>query len=261
MNMLKIKTECVRWIKEYFEKNGPGCKAVIGISGGKDSSVVASLCAEALGKERVLGILMPQHKQDDIEYAFELAEFLGIPHRVVNIGHTADALKMALQETGELSDDAVLNIPPRIRMAVLYAAAQTAGGRVACCSNLSERYAGYSTKFGDSAGDFAPIFNLTVREVKETGRLCGLPEKLISKAPSDGLCGRTDEERLGFTYEELDSYILEGIRPSEESFRKIERLHAINSHKLYQIPRFSCEEMNPRLERLFSFQLQNNQQL
>ncbi len=253
MDMLKVKNSCVKWIKEYFEKNGPDSSAVIGISGGKDSSVVAALCTEALGKERVLGILMPQHKQDDIEFAFELVNFLGIPHRIVNIGDTVDILKEAIQKTGALSDDSMLNIPPRIRMTVLYAAAQTAGGRVACCSNLSERYTGYSTKFGDSAGDFAPIVNLTVREVKEAGRLCGLPEKLISKAPSDGLCGRTDEDRLGFTYEELDSFIVEGIIPSEKSFRKIERMHKINAHKLVPLPQFTCEEMKPRLERLFTY--------
>ena len=205
---VKIKNECVEWIRDFFCQNGPDCNAVVGISGGKDSSVAAALCVEALGKDRVIGVLMPQGEQHDIDMAYLLVKTLGIKHFVVNIGDTVKALKESMPI--ELSNQSIVNLPPRIRMATLYAISQSNNGRVVNTCNLSEDWVGYSTRYGDAAGDFSPMSNLTVTEVKEIGRVLGLPDVLVDKVPIDGLCGKTDEENLGFTYAELDIYIRTG---------------------------------------------------
>lgn len=221
---------CIEWIRNWFEENGPGCNAVLGISGGKDSSIAAALCVKALGRERVIGVLMPQGEQFDIDYSHRLCDILGIKKIVVNIGDTVASLKAALPF--EASVQAVTNIPPRVRMTVLYAVAQSNNGRVANTCNLSEDWVGYATRYGDGAGDFGPISNFTVQEVKAIGRYLGLPEELIVKPPIDGLCGKTDEDNLGFTYAALDAYIREGIEPPKEIKDKIDRLHRINLFKL-----------------------------
>ena len=230
---------CVEWIKSWFEINGKGCNAVLGISGGKDSSVVAALCSKALGSERVIGVLMPQGEQPDIGYSHELCELLGIKSVTVNIGKTVEALKEAIG--GGLSEQSLTNIPPRIRMAAVYAVAQSNNGRVANTCNLSEDWVGYSTRYGDSAGDFSPISCFTVQEVKAIGRCLGLPEKFVEKPPLDGLCGKTDEDNLGFTYAVLDSYIREGIEPEPEIKAKIDRLHRQNLFKLKYLDCFKYE--------------------
>ena len=204
----KVKNLCVQWIINFFEENGKGCNAVVGISGGKDSSVVAALCCEALGKDRVIGVLMPDGEQSDIDMAKLLVDHLGIKHYVINIKEGTDGLRKNLPF--EISEQSKINLPPRIRMSVLYAVSQSHNGRVANTCNLSEDWVGYSTRYGDSAGDFSPCSHLTVAEVKEIGRLLGLPECLIEKTPSDGLSGMSDEDRLGFTYAELDRYIRTG---------------------------------------------------
>lgn len=221
---------CIGWIQNWFELNGNGCNAVLGISGGKDSSVVAALCARALGRERVIGVMMPQGEQPDIGYSRELCEHLGIKSMTVNVGEAVAALRVALPF--EPSAQTVTNIPPRVRMATLYAVAQSQNGRVANTCNLSEDWVGYSTRYGDSAGDFSPICRFTVGEVKAIGRYLGLPEKFIEKPPADGLCGKTDEENLGFSYAVLDAYIREGISPPAEIKQKIDRLHEMNLFKL-----------------------------
>lgn len=221
---------CIEWIRNWFEENGPGCNAVLGISGGKDSSIAAALCVKALGRERVIGVLMPQGEQFDIDYSHRLCDILGIKKIVVNIGDTVASLKAALPF--EASVQAVTNIPPRVRMTVLYAVAQSNNGRVANTCNLSEDWVGYATRYGDGAGDFGPISNFTVQEVKAIGRYLGLPEEFIVKPPIDGLCGKTDEDNLGFTYAALDAYIREGIEPPKEIKDKIDRLHRINLFKL-----------------------------
>lgn len=221
---------CIGWILGWFELNGSGCNAVLGISGGKDSSVVAALCARALGRERVIGVMMPQGEQPDIDYSRELCEHLGIKSMTVNVGEAVAALRAALPF--EPSAQTVTNIPPRVRMATLYAVAQSQNGRVANTCNLSEDWVGYSTRYGDSAGDFSPICRFTVGEVKAIGRYLGLPEKFIEKPPADGLCGKTDEENLGFSYAVLDAYIREGIAPPAEIKQKIDRLHEMNLFKL-----------------------------
>ena len=235
----KVKNECVKWIRDFFEENGKGCNAVVGISGGKDSSVVAALCVEALGKDRVIGVLMPNGEQSDIDKAELLTDTLGIKRYVVNIKDSVDGLIKSLPF--ELSEQSRINLPPRIRMATLYAVAQSHNGRVANTCNLSEDWVGYSTRYGDSVGDFSPCSFLTVAEVKEIGKLLGLPSELVDKVPSDGLSGMSDEEKLGFTYAELDRYIRTGEIESAKSKERIDRLHKMNLFKLSLMPAFKPE--------------------
>ena len=233
---LKVKNECVQWIRDFFEENGRDCNAIVGISGGKDSSIVAALCVEALGKERVIGVLMPCGEQHDIDMAQLLVSHLGIESITVNIKDAVEGLKASLPF--ELSAQTVTNIPPRIRMTTLYAVAQSHNGRVANTCNLSEDWVGYSTRYGDQAGDFSPCSFITVQEMKQIGRLIGLPDVLVDKVPIDGLCGKTDEENLGFTYAELDRYIREGVIEDEQKKARIDRLHKLNQFKLQYMPCF-----------------------
>ena len=235
----KTKSKCVEWIRSFFEENGKGCNAVVGISGGKDSSVVAALCAEALGKERVIGVLMPNGEQADIDMAKLLVRHLGIRHYIVNIKDSFDGLVSSIPF--ELSKQSRENLPPRLRMAALYAVSQSNNGRVANTCNLSEDWVGYATRYGDGAGDFSPCSRLTVQEVKAIGRALGLPQVLVDKVPIDGLCGKSDEENLGFTYAELDRYIREGIKTEPEKQDKIDRLHRLNEFKLKLMPSFDPE--------------------
>ena len=236
---LKIKNECVAWIRDFFDKNGKGCNAVIGISGGKDSSVAAALCVEALGKDRVIGILMPYGEQADIDCSYKLCEHLGIKYFVVNVKDSIDSLKNAIPKDIPLSQQSNINLPPRIRMSTLYAVSQSMNGRVVNTCNLSEDWVGYSTRYGDAAGDFSPLSLLTVTEVKEIGRLLGLPIDLVEKTPIDGLCGKSDEENLGFTYEELDIYIRTGKIEDLELKKKIDLMHERNLFKLQLMPCFN----------------------
>ena len=238
---LKVKNECVEWIRDFFEKNGKGCNAVVGISGGKDSSVVAALCVEALGKDRVIGVLMPCGEQHDIDCSKQLVEHLGIKHFVINVKESIDGLVNSFPADMDFTTQAKTNLPPRIRMATLYAVSQSNNGRVANTCNLSEDWVGYSTRYGDSAGDFSPCANLTVFEVKEIGKVLGLPENLVEKTPIDGLCGKTDEENLGFTYAELDKYIRTGVCENEQVKEKIDRMHKLNKFKLELMPSFKPE--------------------
>lgn len=238
---VKIKDECVEWIRAFFEENGSDCNAVIGISGGKDSSVAAALCVEALGKDRVVGVLMPCGKQHDIDMAYMLVEHLGIKHYEVNIEACIEGLKAAMPEALTLSVQANTNLPPRIRMSTLYAVSQSLNGRVVNTCNLSEDWVGYSTRYGDAAGDFSPLSNLTVQEIKEIGRVLGLPSALIDKVPIDGLCGKTDEENLGFTYAELDRYIRTGEIDDAAKKARIDSMHQRNLFKLQLMPAFKPE--------------------
>ena len=237
---VKIVTEqVINWIRDWFEENGKGCNAVIGISGGKDSSVVAALCVEALGKDRVIGVLMPNGVQSDISDSEQLVEHLGIKYFVCNIKEAADGVTNSLLECGlPLNEQARINLPPRIRMSTLYAVSQTLNGRVANTCNLSEDYVGYSTRYGDSAGDFSPLAKLTVAEVVQIGLYLGLPKNLVIKVPSDGLSGKSDEDKLGFTYAVLDKYIRTGVCEDADTKAKIDRLNRINAFKLKVIPSF-----------------------
>ena len=235
----KIKDDCVNWIRDFFEENGKGCNAVIGISGGKDSSIVAALCVEALGKDRVIGVLMPNGEQSDIDMAKLLVKHLDLKHYLVNIKDCFDGLVNSLPF--ELSQQSRENLAPRIRMSTLYAVSQSHNGRVANTCNLSEDWVGYSTRYGDSVGDFSPCSHLTVDEMKQIGRVLGLPDVLIDKVPSDGLCGKTDEDKLGFTYAELDRYIRTGEIDNPVSKERIDRLHKMNLFKLELMPQFIPE--------------------
>lgn len=229
MNVEKVTNNLINWIKEWFDNNGPSCNAVIGISGGKDSTIVAELCARALGPDRVLGVLMPNGVQKDINDSIEVCNYIGIRYITVNISPAVEALK---KEIGfELSPQSETNLPPRIRMTALYAVSQSNNGRVINTCNRSENYVGYETKFGDGAGDMSPLSNLTVREVLQIGDYLGLPHYLVHKVPMDGLNTNddgsyvTDEQSLGFTYNELDDYLLEKKLPSDEKLGRIVRMH------------------------------------
>ena len=211
----------------------------MGISGGKDSSVVAALCVEALGRDRVIGVLMPCGEQSDIDCARQLVEFLGIKNYTVNIKASVDGLLSAMPEDMEITKQTRTNLPARIRMATLYAIGQSNNGRVANTCNLSEDYVGYATRYGDGAGDFSPLSHLTVQEVKAIGSVLGIPKNLIQKTPIDGLSGKSDEENLGFTYEVLDKYIRTGVCEDADTKAKIDRLYKLNRFKLEPIPSFN----------------------
>ena len=232
----KVKEQCVKWIRAFFEENGKDCNAIVGISGGKDSSIVAALCVEALGKERVIGVLMPNGAQSDIDMAQLLVTHLGIKNYTVNIHEAFESLKAAMPFA--LSEQSIINLPPRLRMSTLYAVAQSHNGRVANTCNLSEDWVGYSTRYGDAAGDFSPCSHLTVQEMKAIGRELGLPEVLIEKPPIDGLSGKTDEDNLGFTYAELDRYIRTGEIDDAAKKENIDRRHKMNLFKLQLMPAF-----------------------
>ncbi len=231
----KVKNDIVEWIREWFENNGPGCNGIVAVSGGKDSSVVAALLVEALGKDRVIGVLLPRGVQPDIDMSYALVNHLGIKYYEINIGETMDALIKEMQTVmGEdaVSKQTIVNLPPRIRMAATYAVSQSLNGRVANTCNLSEDWVGYATRYGDNAGDFSPLSKLTVQEVKAIGRELGLPEFLVEKVPSDGLQEKTDEDNLGFTYAVLDRYIREGVIEDQKTKERIDHLHKINAFKL-----------------------------
>ncbi len=234
----KVKNDCVNWIRDFFEKNGKDCNAVVGISGGKDSSVAAALCVEALGKDRVIGVLMPQGTQHDIDMAYLLVNHLGIRHFEVNVEDAVNGVLKNMPKELKITAQTRQNIPPRVRMTTLYAISQSVNGRVANTCNLSEDWVGYSTRYGDSVGDFSPMSHLTVTEVKEIGRVLGLPDVLVDKTPIDALCGKTDEENLGFTYAALDRYIREGVIDDEEKKRIIDTKHKNNLFKLELMPAF-----------------------
>ena len=240
-NAVEVKDKCVEWIRDFFEKNGPDCNAVVGISGGKDSSIVAALCVEALGKDRVIGVLMPQGEQHDIDMAYLLVNHLGIRYYVINIKDAVESIVKNLPSELEITPQTLQNLPPRIRMSTLYAVSQSVNGRVANTCNLSEDWVGYSTRYGDSVGDFSPLSHLTVTEIKQIGYLLGLPKELVDKTPIDGLCGKTDEENLGFTYAELDIYIRTGKIEDKVKKELIDKKHKANLFKLELMPSFKPE--------------------
>jgi len=239
-NAKEVKDACVQWIRDWFQENGKGCNAVLGISGGKDSSICAALCVEALGKERVIGVTMPNGVQPDIADSIQLIGHLGIKRYNVNIGPAFQALMEEVEARlgTAASEQTRINMAPRLRMTALYAISQSNNGRVVNTCNLSEDWVGYSTRYGDAAGDFSPLGGLTVAEVLAIGMELGLPENLVKKTPSDGLCGKSDEDNLGFTYAVLDKYIRTGICEDPATKALIDRKHAQNLFKLKPIPHF-----------------------
>lgn len=241
---VKATKATVEWIRQWFEKNGPGCNAIVGISGGKDSSIAAALCVEALGKDHVIGVLMPNGDQSDIDMAKLLVDHLGIEHYVINIKSAFDGLIGQLNDAGiEVSSDTIINLPPRLRMSTLYAVGQSKNGRVANTCNLSEDWVGYSTRYGDSVGDFSPMSFFTTEEIRAMGRVLGLPTVLIEKVPSDGLSGMSDEDKLGFTYDVLNRYIRTGEIDDPATKERIDYLHEKNLFKLRFMDCFKYEEV------------------
>lgn len=236
-NAVEHKDRIVQWIRDWFEENGKDCWAVIGISGGKDSSVAAALCVEALGRERVFGVLMPCSYQSDIDASYKLCNYLNIRRREIDIFSMAEDFVNSLTRNGLYpTEQAEINLLPRIRMTTLYFVSQSIGGRVVCTDNLSESYIGYSTRWGDNIGDFAPLANYTASEVVAIGEALGLPYDLTHKTPSDGLCGQTDEDRFGFTYEQLDTYIRTGKCDNSEVELSIITKRENNRFKRIDIP-------------------------
>ncbi|MBR2615382.1 MAG: NAD(+) synthase [Clostridia bacterium] len=238
MDVSCIAERLIAWVRDFFRENGPDSPAVIGISGGKDSSVVAALCARALGRERVVGVLMPMGEQWDIDMSRLLVEHLGIRSLEINVAPAVEAVLSSMPKELEISRQSRVNLPPRIRMATLYAVSQSLNGRVANTCNLSEDWVGYSTRYGDMAGDFSPLAHLTVQEVKQIGRALGLPEVLVEKVPIDGLCGKTDEDNLGFSYATLDRYLTSGVLEDAAIRARIDTLHEKNRFKLLPMPAF-----------------------
>lgn len=239
----QVRDEIIAWIRGWFEENGKGCNAVVGISGGKDSSVTAALCARALGTERVVGVLMPNGEQQDIDVSRALVKHLGIRAAEINIRAAYDGLMAELaREVEQITPQAAQNLPARLRMAAVYAVSQSLNGRVANTCNLSEDYVGYATRYGDGAGDFSPLSHLTVQEVKAVGRALELPDLFVEKPPIDGLCGKTDEDNLGFTYAVLDRYIRTGVCDDPDTKARIDCLHRMNLFKLELMPSFLLKE-------------------
>lgn len=244
MDYTELKDRCVEWIRDWFGRNGSSCCAVLGMSGGKDSTIAAALCAEALGPERVIGIAMPAEGQS-LNEADEICKHLGIRYLCLPIGK----IEAACDELGSLLEEGfsvqtLQNIPPRIRMTMLYAVAQSTNGMVANTCNYSEDYIGYATLYGDAAGSFAPFGRLCVREVRGIGHALGLPAKWVDKVPDDGLPHSSpDEQKFGFTYDTLDRYIREGLCEDEEVKAKIDSMHRRNLFKteILHIPAFEPE--------------------
>ena len=234
----KVKNDIMNWITKWFEENGKDCNAIVGISGGVDSSVVTALCVKALGKNRVFGIKMPCGEQPDIEHANMLIKHLGIKSYTMNIWDAVIGIDNQFPTDIEVSKQTTINLPPRIRMATLYAISQSLNGRVMNTCNMSESYVGFDTRYGDSAGDLSPLANLTKTEVIALAKELGLPDELAHKTPQDGLTGLTDEQSFGFTYAELDAYIRDGIEPSEDVKAKIDSMHEKNLFKLQPMPSF-----------------------
>lgn len=237
-NALQVKTELIAWLKALFETQGAGCKAVVGISGGKDSTISAALCVEALGKERVVGVLMPNGAQHDIEDARSVVKHLGITAYEINIAEPYQKILSAVGEHVTVSPQTKINLGPRLRMATLYAVSQSVNGRVINTSNLSEIWVGYSTRYGDSAGDFSPLAQLTVTELRQLGHTLNLPAHLVEKTPEDGLSGKSDEEKMGFSYRDLDIYIRTGKCENLQAKKLIDEMHRKNEFKRLPMPSF-----------------------
>ena len=243
---MKVITEkLISWVRDYLNSFGGKTKAIIGISGGKDSTIAAKICVEAVGADRVIGVRMPQGEQHDLDVAKDVCSYLGIKSYEFGIETIQWAFNSVLSRDFSFEDELLTNPvyysnnPARIRMTMLYAIAALLGdSRVVNTCNRSEDYVGYSTKFGDSAGDFSPLSNLCVREVLQIGEDLGVPKEFIYKAPEDGLSGKTDEDNLGFTYAELDAYLLDGVKPSDEILANIEKRHKQNLHKVLPMPSF-----------------------
>lgn len=232
----KLTKQIIKWLEEY--RDNTQCRGVVlGISGGKDSTTVAMLAKKVWGDD-VVGIMMPDGGQVDLNDSVAICSSLNLRHALVNIGGTVTQILHSINASVpfvDVNQKAITNIPPRVRMTTLYAIAQTLGYRVIGTGNASEAYIGWTTKWGDSAYDLNPIAGLTCGEVVEVGldlaKEFGLDEQYITKKPSDGLTGINDEDNFGFTYKELDGLINGNLSVSEEVSEKIRAMHEVSEHK------------------------------
>lgn len=235
----------IKWIKDYVEKCGAK-GVVVGNSGGKDSAVVIAMATKALGKERVLAIAMPCNSiKEDLADARLVADTFGVNTLEIDLSATYNTLENAINNelkpcNMELNKDSKINIKPRMRMMTLYGVAQSFGYLVIGTGNLCERMVGYTTKWGDSASDFNPIANFTVDEVLAIGEYLGVPDKIIHKAPNDGLGGQTDEEKMGVTYKQIAEYIETG-KTDVAAMENIERRNKSSKHKRNPVPVYEID--------------------
>ena len=242
----KVTGDCIQWIKDWFEKNGPGCNAVIGVSGGKDSLIVAKLCVEALGTDRVIGVMMPNGVQKDISDSIRVCKLLGIKNYTINIENSVNSILKEMNESGiEITEQTRTNLPARIRMSTLYAVSQSNNGRVSNNCNKSEDIMGYSTRYGDAAGDFSPLSELTTVEIVAIGDYLGLPYDLVHKTPIDGLNTNadgsyvTDEQSMGVSYDDIHKYVRMRNEISQETIDYISGREKKNLFKLQLMPKFN----------------------
>lgn len=243
--LIEEANKAIQWIHDYVEMVGAK-GVVIGNSGGKDSATVIAMATKALGTDKVVTVAMPCNSiSADLDDAKLVADTFGVPLLKVDLSETyadmEDTINTALCDLKtELNKDSKTNIKPRLRMATLYGIAQSLKYIVAGTSNLCEIIVGYTTKWGDSASDFNPIANFTAPEVLAIGKYLGVPDKIISKAPNDGLGGKTDEEKMGVTYVQIEEYIETG-RTRPDAMLKIEKLNQATKHKRKMVPFYNFE--------------------
>lgn len=228
----------VKWLKDYFDNNGQPINAVVGCSGGKDSTVVLAALTKAIGPDRIYAILMPNGEQADIDDSYKICEYLGIKPHVCNIQDAYNGVVGSVSGEFEPTGQMKINLAPVLRMTTLKAISQCVNGRFTCNGNASEAYIGWFTIDGDDRGSVKPLINMTVTEVIQVGEALGLPDWMIHKTPTDGLCGQTDEDKFGFTYEVLDKYIRTGEIDDLEIKAKIDDMHKRNAFKLKPMPSF-----------------------
>ena len=228
----------VKWLKDYFDNNGQPINAVVGCSGGKDSTVVLAALTKAIGPDRIYAILMPNGEQADIDDSYKICEYLGLKPHVCNIQDAYNGVVGSVSGEFEPTGQMKINLAPVLRMTTLKAISQCVNGRFTCNGNASEAYIGWFTIDGDDRGSVKPLINMTVTEVIQVGEALGLPDWMIHKTPTDGLCGQTDEDKFGFTYEVLDKYIRTGEIDDLEVKAKIDDMHKRNAFKLKPMPSF-----------------------
>lgn len=236
----------IKWIQEFV--NIAGAKGVvIGNSGGKDSATVIAMATKALGKENVLAVAMPCNSiKEDLDDAILVARTFDVKSIEINLSDNYKELEKTINnslETIKLSEDSKINMKPRIRMATLYSIAQSLNYLVIGTGNLCERIVGYTTKWGDSASDFNPIANFTALEVIEIGKYLGVPDKIINKAPSDGLSGKSDEEKMKVTYKQIEEYIETG-KTDLEAMKIINKMNQCSKHKRILVPNYEINRIN-----------------
>lgn len=248
-NVKEVTEGAINWIREWFNENGKGCNVVLGVSGGKDSLIVGKLCVEALGADRVIGVMMPCGVQKDISDSIRVCEYLGIKNYTINIEGAVNATLKQMEDAGiDISNQTIVNLPPRIRMSTLYAVSQSHNGRVSNNCNLSEDICGFSTRFGDSVGDFSPLSNLTTVEIVQIGDYLGLPYDLVHKVPMDGLNTNendeyiTDEDVMGVKYSDIHMYarnpdVLKESNPTV--YEVIHQKEMRNAFKLKPMPSYN----------------------